>query len=114
MIKTGFTISTYNLLTYILFLSFDACCRFSVSGEAVSVFNRVRDVRHLSLRDLLKLFERFNAIRDTGDRRMILLYLQDVHECFLASIQSKEIRAELIVNSGYKFHINKEEVGNSF
>lgn len=85
---------------------------FSSSAGAVetSVFNRVRDVRHLSLRDLLKLFERFNAIGDTQDRRMIMLYLQDIYDCFLSSIQSREVRAELIVNSGYKFQINREEV----
>ena len=75
-----------------------------------NIFTRVRDVRHLSLRDLLKLFERFNAIPDCNDQKLIKLYLQDIYDCFLSSIQNKEVRAELAISTGCTFNINKEEV----
>lgn len=82
----------------------------SVKSGENNIFTRVRDVRHLSLRDLLKLFERFNAIPEFNDQKMVKLYLQDIYDCFLSSIQNKEVRTELAINTGYSFNINKEEV----
>ncbi len=75
-----------------------------------SVFSKIRDVRYLSMRDLLKLFERINSVQDTDDRRAILMYLSDIYDCFLSSIHGRSVRAELAINAGYKFGINKEEV----
>jgi len=82
------------------------------AGGEESVFAKVREVRHLSMRDLLKVFERFDGIQDMDDRRTILLYLSDIYDCFLSSIHGKGVRAELAVSAGYKFGINKEEVRN--
>ena len=61
-------------------------------------------------RDLLKLFERLSGIHDGDDRRTLLLYLNDIYDCFFLSIQNSMARTELAINAGFRFHINKEEV----
>lgn len=68
--------------------------------------------RNLSLRDLLKLFDRLNSINDAEDRKTVLLILNDVYDLFLSWIQDKQTRLEFAVNIGAKFNINREEVLN--
>lgn len=56
--------------------------------KSLSDFSTTRAIRggyrNLSLRDLLKLFDRLNLINDAEDRKTVLLILNDVYDLFLS------------------------------
>lgn len=77
-----------------------------VGGEMV----RVRDNRHLSLRDLLKVCNRIKKEKTKDASQMLMDLLSDVFECFLAFVGNKKLRDECAVKVAAKLNISREQV----
>jgi hypothetical protein len=61
-------------------------------------------------RDLLKLCNRLNDIKNYESNAKVLMLISDIVDCLVAFISTKSVRLELAVSVGSKFSFNRDEV----